>query len=98
MYVLVWFTPCSVPALERMFIVCLVGFFTSKSTLSHIGMGLPGKNQYQAADKMFCSRTQLSDYVGGEAPSSNPAIPSLTNVCLKEPFSNSCFKATESMH
>ena len=37
---------------------------------------LPGLNQYQAVDKVSCSRTQHSD--SGESPTSNPSIPSLT--------------------
>ena len=48
--------------------------------LSHAGMisCLPGSNQYQAADKVFCSCTHLhSESVGGESPTSSPSIPSL---------------------
>ena len=40
-------------------------------------MGLPGLNQYRAADKVSCSRTQHSDSGGGESQTSNPLIPSL---------------------
>ena len=49
---------------------------------SHVGMGLPGLNQYKAADKVSCSRTQHSDSAGGEARPSKPSIPSLTGYQL----------------
>ena len=38
---------------------------------------LQGLNQYKAADKVSCSRTQLSDSTSGESQTSNPLIPSL---------------------
>ena len=44
---------------------------------SHVGMGLPGLNQYKEADKVSCSRTQHSDSAGGETQTSNPSIPTL---------------------
>ena len=45
---------------------------------SHVRMGLPGLNQYQAADKVSCAKTQHSDSANGEAQTSNPSITSLT--------------------
>ena len=44
---------------------------------------LPGLNQYQAADKVSCSRTQHSD--SGESRTGNPLIPSL-NLYQTEPL------------
>ena len=44
---------------------------------SHVRMGLPGLNQYQAADEVSCAKTQHSDSADGEARTSNPSISSL---------------------
>ena len=32
----------------------------SQQFFSHVGMGLPGLNQYEGEDKVSCSRTQRS--------------------------------------
>ena len=36
----------------------------SEQFFSHVGLGLPGLNQYKAADKVFCSLTQHSNLAG----------------------------------
>ena len=62
------------------FLVWLNSLCLSQQSFSPVGTGLPGLNQYQAADtsKVSCSRTQHSNSAGGEAQTSNPLIPSLT--------------------
>ena len=49
----------------------------------YVGMGLPGLNQYYAADKVSCSRTQTVTPPAMRLNSSNPLIPSpmLCQLC-----------------
>ena len=44
----------------------------SQQFFSHVGMGLHDLNQYQAEDKVSCSRTQRS--ASGDAQTHNPSI------------------------
>ena len=41
-------------------------FCPDQQLFSHVGMGLPGLNQYLAADKVSCSRTQHSNSTSSE--------------------------------
>ena len=50
---------------------------SSQQFFSHVCMGPPGLNQYKAADKKSCSRTQHSYSASGETQTSNRSIPSL---------------------
>ena len=49
----------------------------SQNNFSHVGMGLPGLNQYLGVDKVSCSRTH-SDSASEETGTSNPSIVILT--------------------
>ena len=58
--------------------ICFDSLHPSQQFFSHVGTSLPGLNQYEAVDKVSCSRTQPSDSTGCEARTNNPLIPSLT--------------------
>ena len=45
---------------------CFDSLHASQQFFAHVGMGLPGLNQYLAADKVSCSRTQHSDSTSHE--------------------------------
>ena len=53
---------------------------------SHVVKGLPGLNQFYAADKVSFSRTQYIDFPSGESRTtcSNPLIPSLMLYQLRQ--------------
>ena len=55
--------------------LCLIQQF-----FSHAGTGFPGLKQYQAADKVSCSRTQHSDSAGGLQPNALPTEPLLPTL------------------
>ena len=60
-------------------VFCLfVLILLSQSTIFQSCWDGSSLNQYWAADKVSCSRTQHSDSAGGETRTSNPSIPSLT--------------------
>ena len=54
-------------------IVCFDSLRPSQHFFSHVGKGLPGLNQYEAVDKVSCSRTQCS--ASGEAQTNIPLSP-----------------------
>ena len=47
----------------------------SQQFFSHVRIGLPGSNQYKAADKVSWSRTKHCDSTSGEARTSNSNTP-----------------------
>ena len=59
-----------------MILLCFDALHPSQQFFSHVRMisCLPVLNQYKAADKVSCSRTQRSDSTGSESRTSNPLI------------------------
>ena len=52
--------------------VCVESLCPSQQFCSHVAMGLPELNQYEAEDRVCCSRTQRS--ASSEAGTCNPSI------------------------
>ena len=60
------------------YVICLFDSLCPSQHFSvHVGMVIPGKNQYKAEDKESCSRTQCNASGGGLNP--QPAWP-----CIRE--------------
>ena len=57
---------------------CFDSLRPSQQVCIHVGMRscFPGLNQYQAAGKVSCSRSEHSDYASHESRTSNTSIPS----------------------
>ena len=66
--------------LSQHFTLCFDAVCPNQHLFRHVRMifSLLGLNQYQAADKAFCLRTQHSDSTGSECQRSKISIPSLT--------------------
>ena len=67
-----WFTYCLQQS--QLLFVCFDSLHPSQQFFIHVRTSLPVMNQYRAADKVSCSKTQHSDSTGGEAQTSNPSI------------------------
>ena len=77
--------PVNISCLENAILLCLIlvcfdVLYPSQQFFGHVRMipCLPGINQYFAAVKVTCSRTQHNDSAGAEFRASKPSIPNLT--------------------
>ena len=77
-----WFkSPSAAEHIRDCIMFCLFGLIwvdplrPGQHFFSHVRTGLPGLDQYYAADEVSYSRTQHSDPTGDEAQTSNILIP-----------------------